>query len=46
MTAQKDQPKAASKREYDALIKAIAKANGHPDPDAFSDQVHKHLEAK
>lgn len=28
----------------DELVKAIAKANGHPDPDAFAAEVAKHLE--
>lgn len=32
--------------EYDALVKAIAKANGHPDPEAYAAEVHKHLEGK
>lgn len=31
---------------YHALVKAIAKANGHPDPEAYATEVRKHLEDK
>ena len=45
MTTQKDGQKAPAK-QYDALVQAIAKANGHPDPEAFLAEVNKHLEGK
>lgn len=32
--------------EFDALLKAIAKANGHPNPEAYAAEVAKHLEDK
>lgn len=48
MTAHKDQPapKENIKTDLHALVVAIAKANGHPDPEAFAADVRKHLEAK
>jgi len=45
MTTQKDGHKAPAK-QYDDLVQAIAKANGHPDPEAFLAEVNKHLEGK
>lgn len=45
MTEAKNQG-AKKVHEYDALLKAIAKANAHPDPEAYAELVRKHLEDK
>jgi hypothetical protein len=42
MTA-KTTEKPKAKDDHTALLVAIAKANGHPDPEAWAADVHSHL---
>lgn len=48
MTTKKSTAKAETgteqKNQYEDLIKAIAKANNHPDPESWTSEVLKNLE--